>query len=166
MTEQELQDMADDLHIQVIETDIPASGSMIIDTGSTYAIGLDRGLTGNEKRAHLAHEMGHAVKGAVYRSTSPLRTRSRCEYRANKWMYEKLLPLSRLEDACMKDLSAPLSEIADDLDVPESVLRGAIRHYMTLGLMIVGLPRNSIPQQDRELAALRLHALGRRTMDA
>lgn len=162
MTESELRKLAQEKGVQIVDSlPLPETESLIIEDGG-YTIGLNKSLSGARKKAHLAHEMGHAMKGAVYRADATLRTRSRCEYRANKWMYEHLLPLERLEEVCATNMQAPLSEIADLLDVPESVLRGAIRHYKALGMMVSALGRgDSKTNGDTELQALRVHVFGR-----
>ncbi len=167
MTEDDLRKTAAENGIEIADDfPLPLTESVTIETDNGYVIGLDRRLTGANKKAHLAHEMGHAIKGAVYRASAPLRTRSRCEYRARKWMYETLLPLDKLESACLADLQAPLCDIADSLDVPETVLRGAIRHYEMLGLLVRTISRGNTPVSDRELSALRTHTVGKMMLNA
>lgn len=167
MTESELHALADDRSIRIVDNQpLPATGSMIIETPQGYAIGIDKGLSRNEKRAHLAHELGHAMKGAVYRASSPLRTRSRCEYRANKWMYEHILPLSILETTCRENLQASMFELSEILDVPEDVLRAAIRHYAMQGMLIKTFSRCTEPPKDKELSLLMTHVMGKMILDA
>ena len=161
MNEDELLKLAEQNGIDVVETSLPESGSMIVEQAGACTVGLDSGLRGPRKKARLAHELGHAMKGALYRAGSPLVTRSRCEYRANKWAFTHLVPLDQLEKICAAHLSEPLCVIAEEMDLPEDFLRAAIRYYWTAGELIRSVSMDRPALKDRELTLLRVHTFGK-----
>ena len=98
------------------------------DCDERYIIMDEADMTEAERKVHLAHEIGHCMTGAFYRPYSPLETRSRCEYKANMWMIEHLLPKERLE-AAFTDGITEVWELAEHFDVPEETVRFACYEY-------------------------------------
>ena len=115
--------------IFIEDLSLPETGSMTVRMGAIYIIGIDTGdMTEAQHRTHLAHEMGHCETGAVYDIAVPLETRSRCEFRANKWAIKKLLPKEELEQAFRQGL-VEIWQLAEHFDVTEDLVRFACEYY-------------------------------------
>lgn len=108
---------------------LPLNGSISFeDRNDTYIIMDEGDMTEAEKTVHLAHEIGHCMTGAFYHPYSPLETRSRCEYKANMWMIEHILPKERLEAVFAKGITE-VWELAEHFGVTEDVIRFACYEY-------------------------------------
>ena len=108
---------------------LPLNGSVSFeDRDGKYIIMDEADMTEAQRKVHLAHEIGHCMTGAFYRPYSPLESRSRCEYKANKWMIERLLPKKDLLEAFEKGI-VEVWELAEHFDVPEETVRFACYEY-------------------------------------
>lgn len=108
---------------------LPLNKSVSFEDCDERYIIMDEGdMTEAQRKVHLAHEIGHCMTGAFYRPYSPLETRSRCEYKANMWMIEHLLPKERLESA-FTDGITEVWELAEHFGVTEDVIRLACYEY-------------------------------------
>ncbi len=109
---------------------LPETGSMTVRMGKElYIIGIDcRDMTEAQQRTHLAHEIGHCETGAVYNIDIPLETRSRCEFKANKWATKKLLPKEELQQAFEQGL-VEVWQLAEHFEVTEDLVRFACEYY-------------------------------------
>lgn len=96
--------------------------SVMDHEGNCY-IGLDYRKIGSEQyeKYLLSHELGHCKKGAFYTQSSPFDLREKHEYRADKWMVNRLIPREELE-AAIEQGATELWELADLFEVPESVI--------------------------------------------
>ncbi|MBR6513505.1 MAG: ImmA/IrrE family metallo-endopeptidase [Clostridia bacterium] len=108
---------------------LPLNKSVSFEDGSEKYIIMDEGdMTEAQRKVHLAHEIGHCMTGAFYRPYSPLETRSRCEYRANMWMIEHILPKQSLEAAFVQGITE-VWELAEYFGVTEDIIRFACYEY-------------------------------------
>lgn len=98
------------------------------DRDDKYIIMDEADMTEAQRKVHLAHEIGHCMTGAFYHPYSPLETRSRCEYKANIWMIEHILPKERLEAAFAQGITE-VWELAEQFGVTEDVIRFACYEY-------------------------------------
>lgn len=86
-----------------------------------------------QERVHLAHELGHCMRGAFYNAYSGLDIRGRHEYRANKWAVHQLIPLAKIKKA-MRSGYTEAWQLAEYFDVTEDFIRTAIQIYDTENL--------------------------------
>ena len=108
---------------------LPLNKSVSFEDGSEKYIIMDEGdMTEAQRKVHLAHEIGHCMTGAFYHAYSPLETRSRCEYRANMWMVQRLIPKSDLQQAFERGI-VEVWELAEYFCVTEDVIRFACYEY-------------------------------------
>lgn len=101
----------------------------IMDNDSDCFIAIDPMQLDSEsdEKVKLAHELGHCEKGAFYNRYSPFSSKSQCEYRADKWAIEKLLPKDELEEAAKKGMQ--IWELAEHFEVTEEFIKKAMWIY-------------------------------------
>ena len=103
--------------------------SLMDEDGSCYvAINPHRVTSAVDKKAKVAHELGHCATGAFYSVYAPQDLRARHENRADKWSIRKLIPREDLEAAINAGHVAPW-DLADLFDVPEVLMCRAITWY-------------------------------------
>ncbi len=97
MSIDDLYDLAQQNGYEILNYPLPETESVAVqsDTGRCY-IGLDTGLSGVALKEHLAHEFGHCETGTFYDLDTDAVVRAKCEYKANRWAYEHLVPLKEL----------------------------------------------------------------------
>lgn len=100
----------------------------IMDDDGDCAIGLQNELRGPQEHVCLAHEMGHCLTGAFYRRTTSGAVRGKCEYKADKWAFYRLVPPTVLEKLLIED-SLSVEEIAEHFDVTIDFLLRAMDYY-------------------------------------
>ncbi|MBR5515419.1 MAG: ImmA/IrrE family metallo-endopeptidase [Clostridia bacterium] len=129
MTSLDLLKYAEEKGIIIEYASLPQTGSCAVDLDSCYVIGIDdKEMTEAEKKAHLAHEIGHCETGAFYNMYSPLDNRAKNEYKANSWAIKKLIPKKKLISAFKKGLTESW-QIAEELSVTEDNVRFAYTFY-------------------------------------
>lgn len=107
---------------------LPENGSVSTPEIGTGAIIMDESLRGADERVHMAHELGHCIRGAFYNVYSPLDVRARHEERANRWAAHKLLPPAKIKKAMLSGLTEAW-QLAEQFDVTEDFIRTALRIY-------------------------------------
>nr|DAO04664.1 MAG TPA: IrrE protein [Caudoviricetes sp.] len=129
-TREELECIAEDEDITVLNTDCPECGSISLMTpdGSCY-IGLDnKEMTKAEELVHMAHELGHCVTGSFYNRYAKFDIISKHEQSANKWAVKKLIP----EDELIAAFECGIMEIwelAEHFGVTEDFMIFACEFY-------------------------------------
>lgn len=88
----------------------------------------ERGFKGEEVNERLAHEIGHCRTGAFYTALSAPTTRGKCEEKARRWSYRRMVPLDALLAGLRDGLREPY-EFAERLEVPERMVREAVEYY-------------------------------------
>lgn len=102
----------------------------VIESDGAYAIFIDPNSIGTmaEETIIVGHEAGHIATGTTHHICSPYDLVERHEYRANKWMINRLLPRDELyqmyHDGCTE-----VWEIAEHAALPESFVRMAMEYY-------------------------------------
>ena len=132
----DLYDLAEIHNIGVYWFDLGAAESLSLQMeDGSCAIAMDpwRLPTVADETVKLAHELGHCQTGSFYHKLTPLQTRERCEWRAEKWAILQLLPLSDI-DRCVRQGYTEPWEISEQLDVPESLVRKALAYYQEQNL--------------------------------
>lgn len=87
-----------------------------------------------ELKTTLAHELGHFATNTFYNINTHHLDKARCEYRANKWAIEKLIPLAELKIAIKQGLTE-IWELSEHFDVPCEFVVKAIEYYKLKGDM-------------------------------
>lgn len=124
----ELFDTAASEGIEVLYSDIPASGSISMDGYICMDYSLLWG--GADERVHLAHEIGHCVTGSFYNRYAPCDIRQRYENRADKWAIKRLVPEDELSEAVEQGHTEPW-DLAEYFDVTQPFMEKAIDYYQT-----------------------------------
>lgn len=81
-----------------------------------------------EERLHLAHELGHCIRGAFYNPYAKADIRKKHENRADKWAILHLIPKDRWIEA-LNDGYTEVWELAEYFDVTEDFIRKAHELY-------------------------------------
>jgi len=76
----------------------------------------------------LSHELGHCETNAFYTELSAPAARYRAEEIARRWSYKKSVPLQKIIDAIARREAEPW-QLAEELGVPERMVRAAIGYY-------------------------------------
>lgn len=122
----ELYQIAEQNNIEVFTGDIPKTKSLCVPG----AICLDCRLSfdGAEERSHLAHELGHCIRGAFYTRSDPDYIRRRAENKADRWAIRCLIPEDALQAAT--DLGYTETwQLAEWFDVTEDLIAKALYFY-------------------------------------
>ena len=123
--------MAEQKGITVLNADLPETQSMSVmsQSGNCY-IGMDTNVIRSEReeRMHLAHELGHCIRGAFYNPYAIADIRKKHENRADKWAIRRLIPKDEWNDA-LKDGYTEVWELAEYFDVSEDFIRKAHELY-------------------------------------
>ena len=127
MTKEALYELAEQQNISVFFGDFSAVGSMSLNYGENGVIGMDTSLSGQEETEHLAHELGHCIRGAFYHPYELPAVREKMERKANAWAIQQLIPLSRLKAAMFP--SCEVWQIAEELGCSERLVRSAFEYY-------------------------------------
>lgn len=95
---------------------------------NVIAIDVDK-LDGTyAEAACLAHEMGHCETGGFYTVNTSCVVRARCEERANRWAYKKLIPYAELRAALDSGITL-LHELSEYFEVPEGIVEKSVAYY-------------------------------------
>lgn len=105
--------------------------SLTIYDDCSIGIAIKQGLSAQEERVVLAHELGHYYTGTYYQIFSPFELISRYEYRADACMLPELIPPDELV-SCLED-GLELWELAEEFDVPEQTIERVIDIYRRKG---------------------------------
>ena len=125
----ELDFIAIEENITILETDCPKSGSIsfMAESGNCY-IGINsEEMTEAEQAVHKAHELGHCVKGAFYNRYSSFDIISKHEYTADKYAIKTLVPKDELLRAFKT--STQIWELAEIFGVTEDFMIKACEFY-------------------------------------
>ena len=128
MTAAELYDFADNRDIMVIYGKLNRPALAINENGNcTVVIDNKQVVSQADELVKAAHEIGHCETGAFYDINS-LETRSRCEYRADKWAIQKLVPIDELFKAFANGIKE-IWELSEWFGVTEDFMKKACRFY-------------------------------------
>lgn len=128
---QELYAVAAREDIAVICGDFSEVESMSVQYDGRCVIGMDSALVGQDAVEHLAHELGHCIRGAFYHPRELKRVRRKMERKADEWMIRKLLPVDALKAVIFP--RCEYWQIAEELGCSESFLRSAVEYYTSVG---------------------------------
>lgn len=123
-----LEALAEDSGVTVHDVPLTESDAMTVEVEGQYHIGLSTRLTQTERKGCLAHELGHTQYAGLYCAATPLRTRSRIEYRADKWAFMRLCPPGLIK-ATVAAGADSLFALSQALDLPEPFVGQAVHLY-------------------------------------
>lgn len=108
--------------------------AVVINTDNKYGIFVDyeKIETAEEEFTVMSHEYGHCKSGTTHKLNSKFDIIEKHEYRANRQSILTFLPLYKLNKAVTKGYTKAY-EIAEYLNLPESFVTMAIRHYKCMG---------------------------------
>ena len=113
---------------------VSPSYSLRVDGYSSIFFDEKRLPSSAEKTAAFAHELGHCETGSFYNVNTPLETKGRQEYRANKWAVQKVIPWTKLRIALRQ--TTALWELAEHFEVTEDFVLTAIDVYRRQGKLL------------------------------
>lgn len=105
---------------------LPINESLSVESSEGDFVLLDYSLINAcaNERVHLAHELGHCVKGSFYNTYTPYNVRQKHENRADKWAIEELIPLDDF-DLAISEGYTDLWSLAEYFGVTEDFMRKA-----------------------------------------
>lgn len=117
----ELNDLYNELeqyNIPVVKVDFQNKKAGIITNGKDTVIAVDYKKIENskEEKMIIAEEKAHYETGALYLLNADKTTIDKMEYKANKKVYNELVPFNKLKELCEKHLS--VSELSDYFGIP------------------------------------------------
>ena len=110
---------------------IPLNASLSVqDEGGDFVL-MDYSLLKDEtnERVHLAHEIGHCIKGAFYNAYAAHDVRQKHENRADKWAIRQLIPKSAFFRALGNGYTE-ICQLAEYFNVTEEFMRKALCYYV------------------------------------
>lgn len=122
----ELLDLYNELekyNIPVVKVAFQNKKAGIISNGNdtVIAVDYDKIETSKQEKRIIAEEKAHYETGALYSFNADKATIDKMEYKANKRVYNELVPFDELKALCEKELS--VSELSDYFGIPiEDVL--------------------------------------------
>ena len=105
-------------NIPIIKVDFQNKKAGIITNGKDTVIAVDYKKIENSKveKKVIAEEKAHYETGALYLLNADKTTIDKMEYKANKKVYNELIPFPKLKEMCEKHLS--IAELSDYFGIP------------------------------------------------
>ena len=105
-------------NIPVVKVDFQNKKAGIITNGQDTVIAVDYKKIENskEEKMVIAEEKAHYETGALYLLNADKTTIDKMEYKANKKVYNELVPFNKLKELCEKHLS--VAELSDYFGIP------------------------------------------------
>ncbi len=130
---EKLYDMAQRENIDIFNFKMK-NKAIIGHTGDNYAIGINYSIIDNsrEEKTILAEELGHYYCNALYDSSYSNVDIEKREFRASKWAFKSLIPLSKFEKL-YKNGCRYKYEFAEELGVTEDLVEKAYNYYFLEG---------------------------------
>lgn len=131
----QLEELYEELHkynIPVIDVNFNDSKAGIITNGKDTVIAVDYKKIANskEEKRIIAEEKAHYETGAFYPFNADKYTIGRMEYKANKRVYNELVPYEELKTMCEQGLS--IAELSDFFGVPIPDITTALFLYSNI----------------------------------
>ena len=105
-------------NIPVVKVDFQNKKAGIITNGNDTVIAVDYKKIENskEEKMIIAEEKAHYETGALYLLNADKTTIDKMEYKANKRVYNELVPFTKLKELCEQHLS--VAELSDYFGIP------------------------------------------------
>ena len=119
-------------NIPVVKVDFQNKKAGIITNGQDTVIAVDYKKIENskEEKMVIAEEKAHYETGALYKLNADKTTIDKMEYKANKRVYNELVPFDELKAMCEKGLS--IAELSDFFGVPIPDITTALFLYSNI----------------------------------
>ncbi len=92
------------------------------------ALDMDMIQTEAEEKTVLGHEIGHCMTGSFYNPYALYDERQRNENRANRWLFQNVLPFEEMREA-MRSGIVTWWEMAERFGVTEDTVKKAYQYY-------------------------------------
>ena len=92
-----------------------------VEVGGVPHVAINADLSEREKKAGLAHELGHIKRGGLYHASTPPLLRQRAETLATRYAAEILAPPQAVREAERQGL-VTVWELAEHFGLPEDVM--------------------------------------------
>ncbi len=121
--------IAENENIDILNYKWTNTKARIFEINNNYYIALDNKQITNhiEEKEILAEELGHYYCNALYYLDSDNIQKKKCEYRAMKWAYSVLVPLSKLKEKIIQGFN--LYDLAEYFDVDIKYMINCIDFY-------------------------------------
>ena len=121
--------IAENENIDILNYKWTNTKARIFEINNNYYIALDNKqiTTHIEEKEILAEELGHYYCNALYYLDSDNIQKKKCEYRAIKWTYSVLVPLSKLKEKIIQGFN--LYDLAEYFDVDIKYMINCIDFY-------------------------------------
>lgn len=121
--------IAENENIDILNYKWTNTKARIFEINNNYYIALDNKqiTTHIEEKEILAEELGHYYCNALYYLDSDNIQKKKCEYRAIKWAYSVLVPLSKLKEKIIQGFN--LYDLAEYFDVDIKYMINCIDFY-------------------------------------
>lgn len=121
--------IAENENIDILNYKWTNTKARIFEINNNYYIALDNKQITNhiEEKEILAEELGHYYCNALYYLNSDNIQKKKCEYRAMKWAYSVLVPLSKLKEKIIQGFN--LYDLAEYFDVDIKYMINCIDFY-------------------------------------
>ena len=131
----QLEELYEELHrynIPVVDVNFDEMKAGIITNGKDTVIAVDYKKIANskEEKRIIAEEKAHYETGALYKLNADKTTIDKMEYKANKRVYNELVPFEELKAMCEKGLS--IAELSDFFGVPIPDITTALFLYSNI----------------------------------
>ena len=119
-------------NIPVVKVDFQNKKAGIITNGNDTVIAVDYKKIENskEEKMVIAEEKAHYETGALYLLNADKTTIDKMEYKANKRVYNELVPFEELKAMCEQGLS--IAELSDFFGVPIPDITTALFLYSNI----------------------------------
>lgn len=121
--------IAENENIDILNYKWTNTKARIFEINNNYYIALDNKQITNhiEEKEILSEELGHYYCNALYYLDSDNIQKKKCEYRAMRWAYSVLVPLSKLKEKIIQGFN--LYDLAEYFDVDIKYMINCIDFY-------------------------------------
>ena len=130
MTVNELYGIADLNNINVYH--FPMEKLVSVSAPDNIGIDVNKIKNTADEAVHLAHELGHCIKGAFYNIFSNCDIREKHEYKADKWAINTLVPFDELMTSVNNGMTEAW-DLAEHFNVTEEFIKKAFDIYQRMG---------------------------------
>lgn len=128
MTTEEIEQAITEAGADVTEIRLETIRACTVEAGGGLHVAINADLSEREKKAGLAHELGHIKQGGLYQMSTPPLLRQKAETLAERYAAEILVPPHAIKEAEHEGL-VTVWELADHFALPEDVMRRIIALY-------------------------------------
>ena len=125
-----------DNNISVLRHNIPGRKGFVIEVDKQYGIFLNHDEINDidEEFCVAAHEYGHCMSGSTHKINSKFDLICKHEYRADRRAILDFLPIEEIHKAIDAGCQTAY-EFSEYLDIPETFVLKAIKHYRCMNLI-------------------------------